>query len=150
MDSFDIEILKHLQKNSRISTEKLGALIGLSASACQRRIKKLKSSGLIEKEVAIINRDKIDGLVTVIVGVCLEKGGESALNEFITKATNEPMVQQFYYAAGEVDFVVIAVTKSMEQYDELSRRLFMANRNIKMFTSKVVIKPFAPNLSLPL
>ena len=150
MDSFDKTILQQLQQDSRISTEKLGELIGLSASACQRRIKKLKQAGIIAKEVAIIDRSKMKGLITVITDVTLEKGGEAALNEFMLQAEKETMVQQFYYVAGEVDFVVIAVTESMDEYDNLSRRLFMANDNVKKFTSKVAIKSCATDLSIPI
>lgn len=150
MDSFDKSILQQLQQDSRISTEKLGERIGLSASACQRRIKKLKQAGVISKEVAIIDRSKVKGLITVITEVTLEKGGEAALNEFMAQAEKEIMVQQFYYVAGEVDFIVIAVTESMDEYDRLSRRLFMANDNIKKFTSKVAIKSYATDLSIPI
>ena len=150
MDSFDKSILRQLQQDSRISTEKLGELIGLSASACQRRIKKLKHSGVIEKEVAIVSRNKLRGLITVIVDVTLEKGGEAALNEFMMQAEKESMVQQFYYVAGEVDYVVIVVAESMDDYDALSRRLFMANDNVKKFTSKVAIKSHVTDLSIPI
>lgn len=150
MDSFDKTILQQLQQNSRISTEKLGELIGLSASACQRRIKKLKQTGVISKEVAIIDRSKVKGLITVIADVTLEKGGEAALNQFMAQAEKETMVQQFYYVAGDVDFVVIAVTESMQEYDSLSRRLFMANDNVKKFTSKVAINSYATDLSVPI
>jgi len=139
VDQFDVEILNALQSNSRISHEALGDKIGLSASACQRRIKKLKQEGIVAKEVAILDGTKLPGFITVIIDLVLEKGGEKVLNQFIAQLEQEPCVQQFYYTAGDVDFVVIVVAQNMQDYDELSRRLFMSNANIKKFTSKVVI-----------
>jgi len=62
----------------------------------------------------------------------------------------EGQVQQFYYMAGDVDFVVILVTPTMDQFDLLSRKLFMSNANIKKFTSKVVIKTQKSSLNIPL
>lgn len=150
MDSFDIEILKALQVDSRISTETLGHKIGLSASACQRRIKKLKEGGVIQKEVAVLDREKLPGYITVIVDVTLEKGGEKSLDRIIERLDKEPQVQQFYYTSGDVDFVVIVVTQSMGDFDRLSRRLFMSNTNVKKFSSKVAIKLNKVGMEIPL
>lgn len=141
MDDFDRDILNIIQLDSRVSSEEIGHKVGLSASACQRRIKKLKGLGIIKKEVAIIDRDKLEGFTTFIVDVCLEKGGEKALDDFIDRLNREKRVQQFYYTAGEVDFVLIIVVKNMNEFDTLSRRLLMSDANVKKFHSKVVIQP---------
>ncbi|XOV80360.1 MAG: Lrp/AsnC family transcriptional regulator [Aestuariibacter sp.] len=150
MDAFDYEILMALQEDCRISTEALGDKVGLSASACQRRIKKLKTEGIINREVAILNRDRIPGYSAVIVDVILDTGGENALDKFIIQLQQAEQVQQFYYVAGEIDFVVILVVKNMEEYDLLSRQLFMSNSNVKKFTSKVAIKSHKTSLKIPL
>lgn len=150
MDSFDRQILRALQANSRISSEVLGAEIGLSPSACQRRIKKLRQQGVIKKEVALLDASHLPGFITTLVDITLERGGEKALDEFIQALEAEPQVQQFYYVAGEVDFVVIVVTQDMKAYDQLSRRLFMSNGNIKKFSTKVVIQPGNVGLELPI
>nr|WP_282099475.1 Lrp/AsnC ligand binding domain-containing protein [Pseudoalteromonas luteoviolacea] len=70
----------------------------------------------------------------------MEKGGEKALDDFIERLNQEKRVQQFYYTAGEVDFVLIIVVKNMNEFDKLSRRLLMSNSNVKKFHSKVVIQ----------
>lgn len=150
MDNFDRQILMALQRNSRISSDELGAEIGLSASACQRRIKKLKQQGVIDSEVAILDPSKLPGFITVIVDVTLAQGGEKVLDDFMRQLASEPQVQQFFYVAGDVDFVVVAITHDMTAYDALSRRLFMANDYVKKFTSKVVIQSQQRSLSLPL
>lgn len=150
MDNFDRQILTALQRNSRISSEVLGAEIGLSASACQRRIKKLRQQGVIEREVAILDPSKLVGFITVIADVTLDRGGEDVLDDFIAQLESEPQVQQFFYVAGDVDFVVVAVTRDMKAYDALSRRVFMANSYVKKFTTKVTIQTGKASLELPL
>ena len=150
MDNFDLEILRLLQINSRASTEVIGEQIGLSASSCQRRIKKLKQAGLIEREVAILNPEKVANAITVIVDIILEQGGEKQLDKVIDDFANESQVQQLFYVAGDSDFVVVIVAKNMSEFDSLTRRLFMANKNIKKFVSKVVIKKHKSSLSIPL
>ena len=62
MDAFDRNILKELQENNRLSTEDLGLKVGLSATACQRRLKKLRQSKVITKEVAVLNGVEFDRL----------------------------------------------------------------------------------------
>lgn len=150
MDDFDSAILNIVQINSRMSTEEIGNLVGLSSSACQRRIKKLKAQGVIKKEVAIVDREKLDGFTTVIIDVILDKGGEKALDDFIDRLNQETRVQQFYYTAGEVDFVLIIVVKDMNEFDQLTRRILMSNTNVKKFHSKVAIQSNKIGLEVPL
>lgn len=148
MDSFDCAILDVLQSNSRTSSEELGELVGLSASACQRRIKKLKESGIIEKEVAVVDRHKIGNYTTAIIDVTLEKGGGESLDSFIKKLNQEELVQQVYYTAGDVDFVLIVVVNNMNEFDDFTRRLLMSEVNVKKFHSKIVIKSSKVSLKL--
>ncbi|MEW6991445.1 Lrp/AsnC family transcriptional regulator [Colwelliaceae bacterium 6441] len=150
MDDFDSAILNVLQTNSRISTEQIGDIVGLSPSACQRRIKKLKTDGIIKKEVAVIDRDKLESYTTAIIDVNLEKGGEKALDNFIDKLNHEKKVQQFYYTAGDVDFVLIVVVKNMAELDSLTRRLLMSDSNVKKFHSKIAIQSNKLGLEVPI
>jgi len=150
MDEFDIAILNRLQLNARMSSEEIGAQIGLSASACQRRIKKLKAGGYIKKEVAVLDETKFKGLVTVIVDVTLEVGGEQALDKMLGVLNQTPQVQQIYYVSGEADFVVILICQNMAEFDQLSRKLFMSQDNIKRFSSKIVIQSSKVETFLPL
>ena len=149
MDSFDYRILDALQLNSRISLEALAHDIGLSSSAVQRRIRKLKTEGVIAAEQAVLNPQKIPGYLTAIVDIELVSGGEKMLDAFIYKMEEHANVQQVFYVAGDADFVVILVAKNMEEFDALTRTLFMS-KNIKKFTSKIVIKTPKASLKVPL
>lgn len=149
MDSFDLQILDRLQTDSRIAHDELGDQIGLSASAVQRRIRKLKESGVIQAEQAVLDPSKFAGYLTVIVDIMLAAGGETILNTFSAQLQQHQAVQQVYYVAGEVDFIVVLLVRNMEEFDTLSRQLFMSSM-VKKFSSKIVIKTQKASLHLPL
>jgi len=150
MDDFNRKILAILQSNNKRNTEEIGREIGLSATAVQRRIKKLKQEGIIEQEVTILNRDKLGGFITIIVEVIIVKGGMSVIDAFKKKVTNHPEVQQCYYLAGSTDFILIITAINMQRYEEITRELFLDDSNILKFTSNVSMQTVKVGLSLPL
>jgi Lrp/AsnC family leucine-responsive transcriptional regulator len=149
MDTFDRQILKFLQADSRITTEELGARIGLSATACQRRIKKLREDGIILKEVALLDGIAVGGYVTVIVEVLLHQGSFQNIDTFKQQMLKFPQVQQCYYVTGHNDFVLIVIAENMLEYEKLTRELFFNNANIKKFHSTVVMENVKVGLDVP-
>ena len=150
MDSFDRQILRSLQKNCRLSTEMLGSQIGLSATACQRRIKKLKESGIITKEVAILDSIRVGSYVTVIVDVVLKQGSASNIDSFKERMHHHPQVQQCYYVTGDSDFILIITAENMLEYETLTRELFFAELTVQKFHSTVVMENVKVGLDIPL
>jgi len=150
MDSFDRQILTSLQKNCRLSTEMLGSQIGLSATACQRRIKKLKESGIITKEVAILDSIRVGSYVTVIVNVVLKQGSASNVDRFKERMRNHPQVQQCYYVTGDSDFMLIITAENMLEYEKLTRELFFAELTVQKFHSTVVMENVKVGLDITL
>ena len=149
MDAFDRQILKFLQANSRMTTEELGLQIGLSATACQRRIRKLREAGIILKEVAVVDGIAIGGYVTVIVDVVLHQGSFQNIDTFKRQMLKFPQVQQCYYVTGHNDFVLIVIAENMLEYEKLTRELFFNNANIKKFHSTVVMESVKIGLVVP-
>lgn len=150
MDSFDYQILKIIQNNNRQTTEDIGLQIGLSATAVQRRLKALRQSGVIEKEIAILNPSELSGHILVIVEVVLVQGGTSAINNFKNKTKNYPEVQQSYYVAGKNDFILVIAAKSMHRYDIITQELFLDDESILKFHSNVVMANVKVGLDIPL
>lgn len=136
MDKLDLKILQQLQVNCRQSTEELGSAIGLSATACQRRIKKLREQGVIEREVAILNPQILANHLTVLVDVKLVKGGARIVDRFKLAMRQCEAVQQCYYLAGDIDFSLIISVKSMPDYERLTRDLLLNNADVHTFLSK--------------
>jgi Lrp/AsnC family transcriptional regulator, leucine-responsive regulatory protein len=152
MDSFDIKILNIIQRDNRLSTEKIAEQVGLSASAVQRRLKRLREDGIIEAEVAIVSPEAVGRSLTAIVGVIIDKDRplSQALAEFKRLMLNTPEVLQCYDVMGEFDFIVIITTKDMQEYEALSRKLFMENPNIRRYKTSPVVRRVKSETMIPL
>lgn len=150
MDALDRQIIKLMQQNCRLATEEIGHQVGLSATACQRRIKKLRESGVIKKEIAVIDGIQLGGYVTVIVEVTMKQCGATSIDMFKERMLNQPSVQQCYYVAGHIDFMLIVTATNMLEYEKLSRQLFFADNNIQKFHSIVAMNNVKVGLDIPL
>lgn len=150
MDVLDKKILNELQMNNRISSDCLGAKIGLSATACQRRLKKLRESKVISKEVAVLNGVEFDNYVTVIVEVTMKQGLVDNIDNFKNRMRDCEYVQQCFYVAGHADFILIITSKNMLEYEKLTKKLFFLDKNIKKFHSTVAMDNVKVGLNIPI
>ena len=127
MDDKDLEILRLLQRNARLTADALSAEVGLSSPAVQKRIKRLRDSGVIEGEIAVLSPSRLGREMTLIVEVVLERESRRHLDEFKHRMRNAPMVQQCYYATGQADFILIVVTSGIKEYEEFTQTFFLMN-----------------------
>lgn len=139
MDKKDLEILSLMQSNARLTAETIGHEIGLSPAAVQKRIKKLRDTGVIENEIAVLSPSKLGRDMTVIVQVSLERENRQHLDTFKRKMKNAPAVQQCYYATGEADFVLVIIVKGIKEYEEFTQEHFFDESNVSKFTSSIVM-----------
>jgi len=150
MDVLDKKILEELQKDNRISSENLGEKIGLSATACQRRLKKLRQSKIISKEIAVLNGVEFDNYVTVIVEVTMKRGLADNINSFKNRMLDCEHVQQCFYVTGHADFILIITAKNMLEYEKLTKELFFFDNNIQKFHSTVAMENVKVGLNIPI
>ena len=150
IDSFDLKISKLIQENNKTTSEILAKEVGLSSSACQRRINSMRKEGIIEKDVSIINRKIIGRKITIVVQVLSDKEGIEYDEEFKKTMIKAPEVMQCYYVTGDYDYVLVATFKDMEEYEVFTKKYFLNNSNIKRFSSMVVMNRVKENLSIPL
>ncbi|OED41996.1 ArsR family transcriptional regulator [Chromatiales bacterium (ex Bugula neritina AB1)] len=139
MDDKDLEILKLVQSNAQLTAEAIGYEVGLSAPAVQKRLKKLRNTGVIEKEIAVLSASKLDRGMTVIVGVVLERESRSHLDLFKRRMRKARAVQQCYYATGEADFLLVVVVKDIAEYEAFTQEYFFDESNVAHFSSSVVM-----------
>jgi len=150
MDTLDKKILKELQKNNRISSEDLGMIVGLSATACQRRLQKLRQSNVISKEIAVLNGIELDNYVTVIVEVTIKQGATKNIDNFKKRMLDCEQVQQCFYVTGQTDFILVITSKNMLEYEKLTKKLFFVDNNIQKFHSTVSMENVKAGLSIPI
>ena len=151
MDSFDKKILDIVQQNNQLSTERIAEQVNLSPSAVQRRLKRLRKDGIIEADVAIISPQASGRLLTIIVEVTLEQERliSSVLDEFKKLVLSTPEVMQCYHVTGNTDFILIIAAKDMQDYETLTRRLFIDNRSVRRFQTSVVVSRVKSRSTVP-
>ncbi|HEY1194951.1 Lrp/AsnC family transcriptional regulator [Flavobacterium sp.] len=150
MDLFDYKILEILQKDNLTPLREIGDSIGLSAPAVQRRIKKFREDGTIEKNIAVIDRDKLGSNVTLLVELFLESEKMNQIDDLKKKFEVVPEIQQCFYVTGESDFFLVIVVPSMTHYEKLTKELFFSNENIKRFRTIVAMGVSKNTLEIPL
>src|SRR3546814_7803259 len=96
LDEFDRRLLALVQANARLTAEQLGERVGLSASACQRRLKRLRETGVIEAEIAVVAPEAVGRALTMIVEVSLEREHPHIVEAFKKSMRATPEVMQCY------------------------------------------------------
>lgn len=150
LDDLDRRLLALLQQDTAVTAEHLGSQIGLSASSVQRRIKRLRATGAIRREVAIVNTDAIGKRMTFIVGVKVDFGQKAGVDALQRKLLADPRTQQAYYVTGEVDLMLVVVVQDMQDYDNWSKTLLLSSPAMLRFQSNVVIEGLRVGLAVPL
>ncbi|MEM7177747.1 MAG: Lrp/AsnC family transcriptional regulator [Pseudomonadota bacterium] len=139
MDDKDIAILRLVQANTQLTAEAIGHEIGLSPPAVQKRLKKMRDTGVIEKEIAVLSPAKLGRDLTVIVGVLLERENRQSLDNFKRRMREASAVQQCYYATGESDFILVVTVKDIREYEAFTQEFFFDESNVSRFTSSIVM-----------
>lgn len=150
LDAFDLRILRRYQGNTQLPARAIGDEIGLSAAAVQRRLKRLREIGVIEREVAQLAPRRLGQPVTCIVNVDLDRESSADLDRFRQKMAASPEVQQCYYVTGQTDFVLVVLAPDMEAYEAFARRAFLDDANVRSFTTLVALDRVKVGLDVPL
>ncbi|AZP11471.1 Lrp/AsnC family transcriptional regulator [Undibacterium parvum] len=150
LDHFDLSILRYLQVNCRHPADAIGVEIGLSATAVQRRIRRLREVGVIQAEVAVIAPDAVGYPLVLLVELVFAKGLADTIDQFKRQMLALPEVQQCYYVAGEYDFMLVLHAASMADYEAFTRAVFFKNSNIIKFRTTVVMDAVKRGLTLPI
>lgn len=150
LDKFDLEILALLQRNARLSAETIGAEVGLSASAVQRRAARLRDSGVIQAEVAVVDPRSVGRRLTMIVDIEVERERPELLASLKHWIATEPAIQEAWYVTGDGDYVLIVTARDVDDYDALMQRLVADNANVRRFRTRVALGTLKRGLGVPL
>jgi Lrp/AsnC family transcriptional regulator, leucine-responsive regulatory protein len=140
IDAFDTALLREVQANCRLTANQLSERVGLSPSAVQRRLDRLRRNGAIEREVAIVSPAAIGRSLVLIVEVSLENEHEAVASAFREQISTTPQITQCYFVTGESDYVLVVCVRDMEEYETLTQELFGQNRHVKRFITNVVMR----------
>lgn len=133
MDTLDRRILDTLQRDASLTNQSLADEVGLSPSACLKRVKRLRATGIIDRVVALLNPEAIGDSLYFIVEVTMERDNKQLYKRFEERALSAPEVKQCYQVTGECDFVLIVSVPDMDAHDSFCDSVLYADDNMRKF-----------------
>lgn len=122
MDRLDTRILSALQKNGQISMARLSEKVGLSLSACHRRVKILESDGKISHYAARLNRKLVGLEIQVFIEAKLTSQRREDIEAFESAIKDMPEVLECHLISGEFDYLIRVAAQNTEDYENLYRQ----------------------------
>lgn len=126
LDATDRHLLRLLRLNARMSNAALAAEIGLSPSACLRRIRILEDQGVIKGYTALIDAGQSDQAIAVIVNITLERQTEDYLNRFEAAVRRHPEIQECYLMTGGSDYLLKVEVESAGAFERIHKEILSA------------------------
>lgn len=122
LDSTDRKILREVVRDARISQMALAEKVGLSPTACTRRLTALEKKGVIKGYAAEIDASELGYMMTVHVHITLDKQSEDALSAFEREIAKCPDVVSCYLMSGNDDYLVHVQARDMEDYERIHKQ----------------------------
>ena len=149
LDRFDRQLLNLVQQDAALTAEQLGAQVSLSPSAIQRRLKRLREQGVIQRHIAVVDAAQVGRPTTFIANVQVSSEQPEAMAGLRAWLAAEPGVQQAFYVTGEADFVLVVTAPDAAGYEALMARLLAAHANVRRYTTQVAMGVLKRGLALP-
>jgi Lrp/AsnC family leucine-responsive transcriptional regulator len=118
LDNIDLQILRALQENARLTTKELAAQVHLSTTPVFERMKRLEREGFILKYAAVLDAGKLGRGFTVFCSVKLKQMTRSVARNFISVIKDIPQVAECYNISGEYDYLLKIQASDMKYYNE--------------------------------
>lgn len=139
LDPFDKAILRIVQDDNKTPQRTIANSVNLSAAAVQRRIAAMEATGVIARNVAVIEPAAVALAITSIVEVHLRDERSATVDAAKRLFRDAPEVQQAYYVTGGTSFVLVIITGDMKSYEAITRRLFSENDFVASFRSLLAL-----------
>ena len=139
LNHLDLEILNLLQKDASLTTAQIAERLNLSQSPCCRKIQKIEKQGLIDRRVALLNRNKLGMDVVVFTTINLNAQGRQSLETFEEAIKRYPQVTECYTMAGIFDYMIKVITRNIREYESFVRNHLTTIPNIKEFHSHIAV-----------
>jgi len=149
LDHIDRKILDLLQHDPGVNAAAIGERIGLSQSACWRRIQRLREEGVFKDHPVILDREKVGLTTMVFAHVKLTSHGRSNLSAFADAVKAYPEVMDCYVLLGNVDFLLRIVAEDIKAYERFFFEELSQLPGIQEVTSSIVLSDIKHSTALP-
>ncbi len=150
IDQTDRRILGLLQTEAGINATEIGERIGLSQSACWRRIQRLRDEGVIKDQPAILDREKVGLTTMVFAQVKLTSHGRSNLTDFAEAVRKYPEVLDCYVVLGNVDFLLRIVAEDIKDYERFIYEKLSQLPGVQEVNSSIALSEIKHTTVLPI
>ena len=140
LDAIGRRILRVLQRDGAIANQALADEIGLSPPACLKRVRALRSAGIIERTVALLAPEKLGYPLLTVVRVKLERPQEAMMRDFERRMREAPRVAQCLTVAGDIDYIILVRSRDVAHYQDFARQVLATAPGIRSYTSEVVLE----------
>jgi DNA-binding Lrp family transcriptional regulator len=149
LDAIDRHILTLLQQDAAQANQTLAAHVGVSPATALRRVRRLVESGVIQRQVALLDPAAVGVPLAAVVEVTLDRQGAEHLEAFEARAVAEPAVQQAWRVAPGPDFVLMVQVADMATFQALVQRLLTQDANVRNVKTYFAIKQAKFETALP-
>lgn len=140
MDELDRAILRHLRQDARIPNAKLAELVGLSPSACLRRLRLLERNGTIRGYTVVVEEAPARDLVTVIVQITLERQTDEHLRRFEDAVRKCPEVRECHLMTGMADYLLRLEARDAADYERIHKEALSRMPGVARIQSSFAIR----------
>lgn len=149
IDDTDKALLDLMQKDAGVTLSELADRVGVSPSAAQRRLQRLREDKVILRDVSLLNPKLIAPSMTMLVELELERDRPELLASLHLWIARSAEVQQAWSLTGRGDYTLVMIVRSIEHFDAVADAMMAQNPNIRKFTTSVVLKNLKSTLALP-
>lgn len=139
LDTTDKAILNLLQEDATLPLKTIAEHVHVSVATAQRRIQHLTESGVITKQVAIVDPNKVGYGLTAFVMIEMERSNNSMQHRFERLMNEQPQVMSCYEVSGDFDFILVINAKNMSDYHQFTRDKLTYENNVRTFKSQFVM-----------
>ncbi|MFC7331692.1 Lrp/AsnC family transcriptional regulator [Rhodocista pekingensis] len=149
LDTMDRRILDTVQADGRISNADLADRVGLSPSACHRRLRRLEEEGVVEGYVALLNGGVLGRGMSVFVSITLDRQQEQDLAAFEAKVRDCPEVMECYLMAGDSDYLLRVLVQDGADYERLHTQMLTRLPGVARVRSSFTLRTVAKRTAIP-
>ncbi len=150
LDKTDLQILRILQQEGRITVKDLSRKVHLSPTPVFDRMRRLEASGVIERYSAVLNAAKLGRGFIVFCSVKLHRMGKDIAHDFVDRVKNIPEVAECYNISGEFDYLLKIYAPDMQYYNEFVINVLGTIDSLGSIQSSFVMNPVKTSTGIPL
>ena len=142
-------LLRELQKDSRLTMQQLAERVGMSSSACWRRVRNLEESGVIDRYAVIVNPRKAGFSLSSMTVVSLARHERKNVENFVREVLRHPEVLECFATSGEADYHLRVVAEDMDAYNKFLDDFIFRLPGVSQVRSNIILKEIKSDTALP-